>query len=407
MKIFWAICILAICGFSPEQSLANSGIDCSIAEHAVHSASKLRGLEIKRSVPCKLQDRGQVETYLRNTIKEKIPAKRLEFEGRVYKVLGLIPIDYAYVDGLVTLYTEQLGGYYDPDKEYYAMAQWIPLPMQMPIAVHELTHALQDQHFSLDGLLDQVKETSDALMARSALVEGDATAVMLDYARSLAGQGPVSQEDSVSQFMLQNLTGAMVSTALHKAPPALQAILIFPYVSGLNFAHALLKAGGYPSIDKAFKNLPSTTEEILHPEVYRSGKKGFKVITAKEIAPEGKLEFEDSLGEFLISTMLGLWIPPREASRAASGWGGDRLVWVVTPEGADKLVWTVAWDSSNEAQDYFQALVKAFGKRFSKDFELDGETKALLRNTEVGDITIEHRGAEEVWLTVIPPKGLR
>ena len=151
------------------------------------TASRLRGLKVKREVPCRLQDKAQVERYLRSAIEEKVPKQKLELEGEMYRLIGAIPKDYDYLNGLVAVYTSQLGGYYEPGEEYYAMAAWMPGVLQMPIAVHELTHALQDQHYALEKFIDQKSESSDQLMAKSALVEGDATAVMIDYSRMIVG----------------------------------------------------------------------------------------------------------------------------------------------------------------------------------------------------------------------------
>ena len=374
-------------------AVAAQGVDCSIAKDAIEIASRLRGLKVARSVPCRLQGKAEVERYLRDTIKKKIPEERIAREGKVYQLLGLIPRDYQYLEGIVGLYTEQLGGYYDAEKEFYAMAQWMPAVMQMPIAVHELTHALQDQHFALEELVDYKKQTSDALMAHSALVEGDATAVMLDYARSLSGQGSISELENVSTFMAQNITGAMISASLNKAPPSLQASLIFPYVSGLNFAHVLLKEGGYAMINKGFKNPPMSTEQILHPEVYLKGEKGFVEVPdhapPKGVSLESKAPiFSDRFGEFLISTWLSTWISPLEASKAASGWGGDRVsLYQLTNSAQGVLVWDLRWDSVAEAREFFDALTEAFAKRFEAE-PVQTKQRATFIDKYVGAVSI-------------------
>ncbi len=378
--------------------------DCSIAATAMQTASKLRGLRVRKSVPCKLQDRAQVERYLRETLRTKVPTERMENEGRAFKLLGLIPKDYHYMEGLISLYTSQLGGYYDPDKDYYAMAAWMPSMMQMPIAVHELTHALQDQHYDLSSLTDVTHETSDALMARSGLIEGDATAVMLDYARSLSGQRSIGDDENVSAFMVQNLTGAMLSSAMHEAPPALQAILIFPYMSGLHFAHSLLKKGGYSRIDQAFRNLPRSTEEILHPEQYLNGKRTSETLEA--ITPEGIAlraptpVFADTLGEFVISTLLGGWIPTLRASSAAAGWGGDRVALYEKESGGQILTWNTKWDSAKDADEFLASLTEGYRKRFGASPETGTDGKLTFRDRDFGAIQITRTGSEAVRVVI-------
>jgi hypothetical protein len=387
-----------------DHAEAVDGVDCRIAKSAIGSASRLRSLAIKRSVPCKLQNRSEVEQYLRSAINEKVPAERIEKEGTVNRMLGLIPRDYHYLEGLIGLYTDQLGGYYDPEKEYYAMAAWMPGVMQMPIAVHELTHALQDQHFALEKLIDPKTQVSDEQMARAALIEGDATAVMLDYSRELSGEGPLAEEDSVSLFMIQNITGAMLSASLHQAPPALQTSLIFPYVSGLNFAHALLKRGGYQEIDKAFARLPTSTEEILHPDIYLAGKKDYQEFDPPKPPPgvalvSEKPVFSDRLGEFTISTLLGSFLPPQRASIAASGWGGDSLALYELKDAEHALlVWELRWDSVNDAEEFFDALTAAYVVRYESDPERRDDGVRFI-DRDFGSVLIK-RDEQKVLLTI-------
>lgn len=404
MKDFLALVVALslLCGPVADAFAAES--DCSLVKTAMDVATKLRGLSAKRSVPCRLQNKAQVEAYLRETIRTKIPPDRIANEGKAYKMLGLIPEDYDYLEGLIALYTSQLGGYYDADKDYYAMADWMPQAMQMPIAVHELTHALQDQHFVLDNLLDQKAETSDALMARSALVEGDATAVMLDHARSLMGQPSLATEASVSGLMMQNIAGAMLSSALHNAPSSLQAILVFPYVSGLHFAHAILRNDGYAGINRAFSRLPSSTEEILHPEKYFAGRPDFE--TLEELTPPEHLDlgdakpvFSDRVGEFVTSTLLGMWLSPQGSSAAATGWGGDRLL-LFAPEGRGEiLVWFTRWDTTRDAEEFFAALTAAYAKRLGVSVGTATGAQGSYAHPKFGAVKIAREG-QFVTLTV-------
>ncbi|NLF24080.1 MAG: hypothetical protein GX589_00270, partial [Deltaproteobacteria bacterium] len=117
---------------------------CGIAAEALKEASRIRGLKIKREVSCQLQSQEEVKAHLLKVIAEKMPSGRLELEGAVYEAFGLIPDGYAYKEGILEMYMGQIGGYYDSEKKHYVMAAWLPGAMQVPIAVHELTHALQD-----------------------------------------------------------------------------------------------------------------------------------------------------------------------------------------------------------------------------------------------------------------------
>ena len=370
--------------------------DCSIAVTAMEAVSSIRRLKVLTQVPCRLQARDEVESYLRETIKRKIPDQRIENEGRVYKLLGLIPPEYDYLNGIVSLYTEQLGGYYDPDLNYYAMASWMPAVMQMSIAVHELTHALQDQHFDLGRLMDNNKETSDALMARSALAEGDATAVMIDYERERVGHPPLSDESSIAGFMMENIAGAMISPSVQKVPSALRHLLIFPYVGGLRFAHTLLQRGGYAQLDKAFHAPPLSTAQVLHPEKFLNGDPSFRDLpvpkppSGAEAKPKDLL-YSDRLGEFVISALIGSYLPPLRASEAAAGWDGDKLA--LYPSARSKfgvLVWDTEWESDNDAKQFFDALRDAYIVRFGRT-EQQSDAFATFDAKEMGTLSLSRK----------------
>src|SRR4030095_462220 len=99
----------------------------------------------------------------------------------VLKKLGLVPADFQYAPFIVKLLTEQVAGYYDPRVQRFYLADWIELEGQKPVMAHELTHALQDQHFNLRRFEDWPKGDSDAELAVHALIEGDATLAMTLY----------------------------------------------------------------------------------------------------------------------------------------------------------------------------------------------------------------------------------
>lgn len=378
--------------------------ECTIASSAMEIASKLRSLKALRPVICKRRTKEEVTSFLQDTIRKKIPPQRLKNEERVYKLLGILPQDYPYVDGLVDLYTQQLGGYYDPDRKYYAMAAWMPDALQMPIAVHELTHALQDQHFKLDAFLEMKNADTDTLLARSALVEGDATAVMIDYTRSLVGEAPIENDDSVSLLMLQNISGAMFTAGLRDAPSVIQGSLLFPYVSGLQFAHALLRVGGDAKLDQAFHKPPRSTEEILHSDKWLKGSADFSVLANPSAPSRVSLSsaapvFSDSFGEFLIASFLGTWLSPLKASNAAAGWAGDRVVlYEVERSSRGILVWDLRWDTEADAIEFAQLLKEAYEKRFAREFR-DGEKLFSFVDEVVGRVEAQRVG-QQVLLTI-------
>lgn len=366
---------------------------CKLSHDALEAAESIRGLSVVREVPCVVQQREQVRSYILSTMNEKVPDSKLLLEEKVYKEVGFLPRSFSYKDGLVELYLSQLGGYYDPDKKRFVMAGWIPPALQTTIAVHELTHALQDQHFGLADYLQQDKYSTDQLLARSALVEGDASAVMFDYTRKLVGQPPLARSDSVDSLLLQNIIGASFLKDVDQVPKSLLNLLLFPYTSGLRFVHfVLLHDGGYQAIDKIFERPPESTEQILHPEkrLKRDGTDS-RVVTTEELRSDlralgaqgtlEKPEFEDTLGEFFISVTIAQCLADtRDAARASAGWGGDRIaLFQKASSSSELLVWKTLWDSVKDRDEF----VEIYGRCLEKLAESDGA--ALSRLQKLGE----------------------
>lgn len=364
----------------PAFTRAEAGV-CSVARSAMADASSIRKLRVRQNVPCFVHNQEQVKRYLLDSIATKIPKQKIEYEDFVYKALGFIPGDFDYKNGIIELYLSQIGGYYDPDKNHFVMAGWVPALMQTTVAVHELTHALQDQYYNLDAFIDMKIENSDALLARSALVEGDATAVMLDYTRKLSGQRPLVKDKDVEGIMMQNLLGVALLPAMSSAPKSLQLTLLFPYTSGLRFAHFLLRKGGYNEIDKSFARPPRSTEEILHPQKYLTAEPDFAIPSDEEAlgagyANSGAIVYRDVMGEFSISALLAMVDQNNPAiADAAAGWGGDKVVLLNAAGGKMNLIWLTRWDTPQDAQEFFKLYAKTLAKRFAGAHFSESSTK--------------------------------
>jgi len=338
---------------------------CQIARDSMKAAQEIRGLREKHPTPCVIQDKDAVREYLMHSIRTKLPPRKFENEERVFKALGMIPQEFVYEKQMVDYYLSQLGGYYDPEQKRFAMAGWMPALLQTTIAVHELTHSLQDQYFSLNAIIDNRMDNSDALLARSALAEGDATAVMYDFARRQAGQAPLRDERSVSGLMMQNVLGASVMST-GAVPKSMQMMLLFPYNSGLRFVHALLRKGGYERVNEAFQHPPRSTEEVLHPEKYFVAQADFISMKDGDVL-RGDLPMDlepvygDTLGEFALSALLSMLpIKAREVVDGSTGWSGDR---VVLFESADRsrwaVVWELRWDTPTDATEFAELYRRA------------------------------------------------
>ena len=184
--------------------------------------------------------------------------------------------------------------------------------------VHELTHALQDQHFDLTKLDDAV-ETEGEDFALTALVEGDATSIEDDYLFSL----PQAEQDA---YFAGDPTDTVDDTSSSDIPPVLDLFTSGPYVFGSRYVGMLRQAGGQGRVNDAFANPPSTEEEIIDPVAARAGQPGQRVATPKLAADEQRSGKPDEFGAWSLYLVLASRLDPELSLHAAEGWGGDRYV---------------------------------------------------------------------------------
>jgi hypothetical protein len=192
------------------------------------------------------------------------------------------------------------------------------------VMAHELTHALQDQHFKIETWLKAARPNDDAELAREAFLEGSATAAMVDYL--LQGTGKSVTE--MPEFDPSILTGDLGNTpSLQKAPPFIKDTLVFPYFSGMTFTAAALKPGGWSSLGKVFSNPPASTQQIMHPNLYKSGHVPQRVTlpsVEKQLGKDWKKLDDNLLGEFGWLEVLKQFLDEPRAKPLAAAWEGDR-----------------------------------------------------------------------------------
>ena len=129
---------------------------------------------------------------------------------------------------------------------------------------HEVTHALQDEHFHLTrGAFASHPRDRDGELAAQALAEGDATDVQSRYVAAL------SPGELIGELM--RTLGSLPSDASGGSIPYLRRELLYPYTAGQEFVRALRARGGQRLLDRAFRDPPRTTAAVLDPARYLAG----------------------------------------------------------------------------------------------------------------------------------------
>lgn len=274
--VMFAVVVLPVAGQQASPPIANpppakapSEEFLKTADQVLQDMSKLLALPILSPLKKSLRSREEIRDFVVRQMKEdKEPEKRYA-DQRVLEKFGLIPKGFPLEQFLVDLLTEQIAGLYDPKSQEFFIADWIDPDEQRTVMAHELTHALQDQHFHVEKWEDAAKPNDDAELARDAVLEGSAMAAMLDYELRERGLSVRELPDIGRLAKSQMLGETDNSPMLAKAPQYIRDELLFPYLAGVRFTQKVLQANsGWADFYKVFPNPPASTQQILHPELY-------------------------------------------------------------------------------------------------------------------------------------------
>jgi hypothetical protein len=371
----------------------------SMTAAMLKETSELRELSILKSVKSGAQSRAEIERMvIKNLDAETTPAEMHAAEV-LLRVFGLAPKEFAYRSFIIKLLTEQVAGYYDPKAQQFYLADWIELEGQKPVMAHELTHALQDQHFNLKRFENWPKGDSDAELAAHALIEGDATLAMTIY---------MAKNPLVALAFIRSLGAQEIASEQFKqAPRALRESLLFPYEEGYAWATQLYKRGGWEMVSQAFTKLPQSSEQILHAEKYFSYEAPQKLTLPElqsALGPAWKKLDYDVNGEWGCYLILNEFLNDAEESKQASaGWAGDRFALYESGKPDEVFVAQLtAWDTPLDAQEFFNAYARRTAKRYPDAKELKSDDNRFEWQTSTGKVVMELRGSRVAIVEGVP-----
>jgi hypothetical protein len=314
----------------------------------------IRGLK-RTEVPRQTIDEAALKAQTAKGFDEDNPPEYVAGSERLYKALGLMPKDQSLKQRYLELLGSQVAGFYDPDKkELFVVSRTGTVNGADKITfAHEYDHALQDANFTVFKDQKQLLDQTDRALARAAVYEGDATMLMSVW----AGENLTPAEFGDVQAAG---TDPAAMEILSRTPQILVEGLLFPYTAGQAFVFPVQTADGWKGVDKLYDAMPSSTEQILHPDKYRAGEKPVAVTLPKDLASKmGKgwnVTMQDTFGEFQIGVWLrAAGVRSGDASGAAAGWGGDRLAVLNGPDDAWAVVWRSTWDTDDDAEAFQHA----------------------------------------------------
>jgi len=364
-----ALCLLAAAPFLASQDegeeLTVEKLE-EVRDEVVADVEDLRGGSFEHPVDVFVTNKEAFIEYAIKRTEEMQPEDQREADQEVAKLLGLIPVDMDLLATMFEFLESQVGGFYDPAEEAFYVVDTFSEPgILRVILVHELTHALDDQMFGIDTILEPLLKTNtDAAVAFHAVVEGSGTTVMNQWIMPRLMKGEISAAELAKAGADGDFTGM---------PEYIWLPLMHSYLQGAAFlartdsvmAGAMAKPSA-ADIDRAFESPPRSTEQVLHPEKYwdeDSLDEPHSIeLDASALAEGWNLLREDTLGE----VNMGLFTRapsdrqefsalPTFTTDAAAGWGGDRFA-LLGNEDARILHIVTTWDSETDTDEFVEAL---------------------------------------------------
>jgi hypothetical protein len=320
-------------------------------EDLIVAAEQVRQLVFLSPPTITVVSNEELEARVRSSIEEDI--EDFPADEALYKLLGLLEPDADLLTLLLDLYGDVVGGFYDGETgEIVVPSHEEGLSqLQRGTLVHELVHALTDQHFqffpTFRAMIDE--ERLDQASAYQALLEGDATLAELHWIRNL-------DQRALGELMAEQF--ALDQSALQSAPQFIRDSLVFPYLTGVAFVEGLYQSGGWDAVNDAYVNLPDlpgSTEQVINLQDYR---RDLPVeVEIPDITLDGyELERTSTWGELSFRVMFDQVLGPSAGDEAAEGWGGDSYHQWFDGENAALLL-VYQGDTPDDLEELREALV--------------------------------------------------
>ncbi len=401
-----AIALIPAGAASAQQTRAESSLS-ALAGPLYQQLAALKGMAAPGPPPpILIKSREETRRFIQQELDRRYSAARVEAERKGMAAWGLIPPDYDLRRLFVDLLEEQIAAYYDPLGKVMVVGDWLPPEHQQAALMHELVHALQDREMSLEAYSTPHAGQGDQLLARQALVEGEAVALMLELLLKAQGAELSSLPDLGPVRSV--VAAASVGPAIDSAPKFLRDLLIFPYVDGLNFVFQFRKRQPWSALTALYRDPPRSTAQILHPDKRLATREDPIPITLPDLgtlAPGVKVVTEDELGEYALGAVLALHLGEQAGRTAAAGWRGDRYRIWEEPDGRLVIAYLLATESERVAGAFAQSYAKALEKRHPalSGKGVPGPTGALVTWRDDGRaFAVDKRGAEVLVLERMP-----
>jgi hypothetical protein len=318
----------------------------------------ITGFHIRKQLPFALITREQVNEYLKEQIRQSVKPDEIRAEETTLKKFGFVPAEFDLKQTTIDLLTEQAAAFYDFKRKKLFISDWATVNMRDVALIHELAHALADQNFPIQRFTGRGPDNSESSLAREAVVEGQASWLMLEVGARRNGR-TMADPETARQFLASDPDAQPAEyPVFSKAPLYLRKTLMFPYDEGEKFQQAVFLHYGKLAFSRVFRDPPISTAQIVHPERYFAhipisspdlpkSTRHTKPLTAGAM---GELETRILLEQYVTAGLAETLGPKLK--------GADYRVDETKPGHRMTLVYASEWIDADAAMQYFEAYQK-------------------------------------------------
>jgi hypothetical protein len=383
----------------------------AITARAKARVERIRGLEFEGDVSVTVISREAFRS--RGGLGRQYTAR----DDQVWEAAMLVGEDTTAAEAFGEVYGGSVAGYYAGGRIVVVADDPDAAAVSRQTLVHELVHALQDQHLRLGG----TATTIDGQRAATGLVEGDANYVMDRYEERCG-----TEWDCIDQ--------ARRGSSSRSYNRGLFLATFHPYSDGPGLIADLRERGGWDAVDDAYDDMPESTEQVIHPERHPDETPVDVTVPDRSADDWERFGGTETLGEAtLYATFQHNGLIPDDhltsddrrynySHPITDGWAGDT---VVPYRSGDEYgyVFESEWDSADDAREFaaaYRDLLRergaervgdgvyrvpdddAFGDAFRVVCE--GRTVRVVNAPTVDDLSAVHaRRAGRTRAVAVPP----
>ena len=302
-----------------------AALDRSQAKALLRVAVKLSGLQPREHVRIVVERPAPFRQRRVKLLDRSYPRSVQDYDETVYRALGLVTGGKGVLRKTLIEMQDRTGIYDPVSRTAYVQSG----AGERATALHEIVHALQDQHYDLRRMTG-LPGGSDAMVAASAAVEGHATLV----AGVLATRKSSSHGGGKLTRFVELKRG-------------------FTYSVGLRFSAELRNLGGTKALLGSLQRFPDTSEQVFHLDKYLERERADAIVLPVDAAGM-TLAGDGTFGELDVRALLAVFGVPR-LDHVGTGWGGGRTA-IYRGGGGDTLLVALDWDSERDAEEWAEAV---------------------------------------------------